>query len=98
MPANFNGLLEGNPTFPPLNISEDDARAKSSPVVGDPGFIVEQQDGTWSWEPNLQVARDKAGTTCAIYQSWEVCDYFRQFAREEHLNADGIETDEGPLA
>lgn len=97
MLANFNDSTAYN-TFPPLSITSEEAQAKSSPVVGDPGFIVEFSEGTWSWAPNLETAKLSAGEVGAIYQSWEVCDYFKQFAREESLNSNGTETDEGPLA
>ncbi|WP_436664221.1 hypothetical protein ACOALA_04040 [Alicyclobacillus acidoterrestris] len=97
MPANFNDAT-AHQTFPTLSITDEEAKAASSPTVGAPGFIVEQPDGTWEWVPNMTAAKEKAGNTGAIFQSWAVCDYFKQFAREETIDPKtGKEVDEGPL-
>ena len=97
MAANFNDAT-AHMTFPPLKITNEQATAQSSPSLGDPGFIVEFTDGTWVWADNIETARNGAGTTGAIYPAWEVCDYFRQFAEEAHINPKtGKETLSGPL-
>lgn len=83
--ANFNPATAYT-TFPPLNITEDEARAQSSPTVGDAGWVVEQPDGSWKWVPNLPQARAVAGQTGAIYPAMDLTEYWRGFAREAKID------------
>lgn len=90
---NFNSLTEYD-SFPTQVLS---TFQEGSPKVGDPGFVVLTHDGHASWYPNIQDARNAAGTTEAIYAAFECNDFYRQFAEEAHLNKDGSETLSGPV-
>lgn len=88
---NFSNFTNGQ-EFPDI-----EGFNEGTPTVGDPGFVVIQMNGSAKWVPNMQAARDAAGTSGGIFQSWRVSSYYRQFARREELETDGTEKDLGPL-
>lgn len=85
MLGNFNPTTAYQ-TFPTLSIDNIEAQTKSSPTLGDPGFIVEFTDGSWEWKQNLGDAKVLASAVGAIYAATDVCDYYKQFAEEAHID------------
>lgn len=84
-------------TFPPLTITEAEAKAGSNPVQGDPGAILEKADGSWKWYSTEAAALADAGSWAAVYPAFEVCAYFKKFADDVKFSKDGSETDLGPM-